>query len=226
MADEPEVIKEKELQHQIDETASSLKDKVEQLEQQVLGTVKGTTEAVTETVETVKDTVAETIETVKETVHETVATVKRTFDLKYQVRQHPWLMVGGSVAAGFTVGKLLGSRESRAETTNGRYTLSESTDGYATSQAASTPAVSEPAAEPSRPGLFSALWDRFDTEIAKVKQTAIGMIFGYFRDMAKDALPPTLASKVDEVMDSVTTKLGGEPVRGPVAVAGEGHSYR
>jgi ElaB/YqjD/DUF883 family membrane-anchored ribosome-binding protein len=224
MAEEPEVIREKELQHQIDETASSLKDKVEQLEQQVLGTVKGTTEAVTETVETVKDTVAETIETVKETVHETVETVKRTFDLKYQVRQHPWLMVGGSVAAGFTVGKLLGRWEGRTETTNGRYTPSESTDGDAASRAAPVAAVSEPAQEPSRPGWFSGLWDRFDTEIAKVKQTAIGMIFGYLRDLAKSALPPTLASKVDEVADSVTTKLGGEPVRGPVA--GEGHSYR
>src|SRR5437667_3076637 len=94
MDPEPDVIK-----HEIDETASSLKDKLETLENEVLGTVKEATE-----------TVEETISNVKETVQDTVQAVKRTFDLRYQTEQHPWLMVGGSAAAGFVAGMFLGGR--------------------------------------------------------------------------------------------------------------------
>jgi ElaB/YqjD/DUF883 family membrane-anchored ribosome-binding protein len=226
MADEPEVIK-----HQIDETASSLKEKVELLEEQVLGTVKGTTEAVTDTVENVKETVAETIETVKETVQETVQTVKRTFDLRYQTQQHPWLMMGGSVVAGFTAGKLLGRWTGyEAEATNGRYHAASASapvsGGYPETPSSYMRAPSQEAAPGSQPGIFSKLTNMLGPEIAKVKQTAIGTIFGLLRDMAKQHLPATLASKVDEVMDSVTTKLGGEPIAGPVSEssAGDRHS--
>jgi len=220
MADEPEVIK-----HQIDETASSLKEKVEMLEEQVLGTVKGTTEAVSGTVENVKETVAETIESVKETVQETVQTVKRTFDLRYQTEQHPWLMVGGSVMAGFTAGKLLGHWTTGEAEANGRsYAASPSPSAsrsYAGTQPSYTPASQE-AETRSQPGMFSKLTDMLAPEIAKVKQTAIGTIFGLLRDLAKQHLPATLASKVDEVMDSVTTKLGGEPISGPVSESSAG----
>ena len=46
--------------------------------------------------------------------------VKRTFDLRYQTQQHPWLMVGGSVMAGFTAGKLLGRWTTGEAEANGR----------------------------------------------------------------------------------------------------------
>lgn len=47
------------------------------------------------------------METVKDTAGDTVAMVKCTFDLHYQVEQHPWLIVGGATVVGY----LLGSRE-------------------------------------------------------------------------------------------------------------------
>jgi ElaB/YqjD/DUF883 family membrane-anchored ribosome-binding protein len=223
MGEEPEVIK-----HEIDQTASSLKEKVEQLEEQVLGTVKGTTEAVTGTVETVKETVAETIETVKETVQDTVQSVKRTFDLKYQTRQHPWLMVGGSMMAGFTAGKLIGPRGGPyAGSTNGHYgtaSFSAPVSGaYPDSQVADAAYAPgrppEPAPEGYPPGLLSRLLERFEPEITKVKQTAIGMVFRWLSDMAKQALPDPLAAKTDEIFNSITTKLGGEPMPRPASEA-------
>ena len=87
MAYEPEVIKQ-----QMEETRSSLADKLETLEQHVLGTVHDTTSAVSNTAEMVTDAVEGTVESVKETVEnvkesfmETVEsvkeTVRETFDL-------------------------------------------------------------------------------------------------------------------------------------------------
>jgi ElaB/YqjD/DUF883 family membrane-anchored ribosome-binding protein len=225
MAEEPEVIK-----HDIDETATDLKTKVEQLEEKVLGTVKGTTDAVSETVESVKETVRQTIDTVRETVEDTVQSVKRTIDLRYQVDRHPWLMMSGSVVAGFAAGKLVGSLLSPKRTYplgNGRFyspAPPDATGIYETMRG--RPAAAKPQRERSEPGLISRLMGNFDTEINKVKGMAIGALFGFLRDMAKESLPASLSDKVDEVMNSVTAKLGGEPIRGPVteAFAGAGTS--
>jgi hypothetical protein len=206
MAEEPEVIK-----HDIDETATDLKTKVEQLEEKVLGTVKGTTAAVSDTVETVKETVQQTIATMRETVADTVQSVKRTFDLRYQVDRHPWLMRSGSVVAGFAAGKLVGSWLSSGRKYplgDGRFYSSTPRQATKTHETArSRPAAAKPARECSEPGLFSRLMGNFDPEIHKVKGLAIGALFGFLRDMAKEALPASLSDKVDEVMNSVTTKF-------------------
>src|SRR5262249_36903954 len=77
---------------------ASLVDKIEALEEKVLGTV-GTAQA----------TVEHTVESVKETVEDSVAAVKRTFDLQYQVEQRPWVLLGASVAAGYGLGLVYAS---------------------------------------------------------------------------------------------------------------------
>ena len=61
---------------------------------------------------------------------------------------------------------------------------------------------------PSGPGVF----DLFHDEIAQVKAMAIGYVMGLARDALKESAPQ-LAAKIDDVMNSVTTKLGGEPVQ-------------
>jgi ElaB/YqjD/DUF883 family membrane-anchored ribosome-binding protein len=207
MDEKPEVI-----QKEIEQTSTSLKEKVEMLEEQVLGTVKDATETVGDTVESVKDSVAETIQTVKETVHDIGDTLRRTFDLRYQVQRHPWPMMGGSVLAGFAAGKLLG------RLVGGPREVSQNGSPVRAPSAATLYTSAPPAAaEPSRPGLFNRLLERVEPEIDKVKGMAIGAVFGLLRDMAKRSLPESLSAKVDEVMNSVTTKLGGEPIHGPVS---------
>src|SRR5262245_1321712 len=92
---------------QMEETRSALAEKLETLEQHVVGTVQEASAAVTGTVTDVRAAVQDTIGTVKDSVEETVTSVKNTFDLSRQVEQHPWIMLGGSVAAGYIVGRLL-----------------------------------------------------------------------------------------------------------------------
>ncbi len=63
------------------------------------------------TVQSAQETVEDSIQMAKDTV----ATVKRNFDIKYQVEQHPWAMVGGCFVAGLALGGLFptGRRRSR-----------------------------------------------------------------------------------------------------------------
>jgi ElaB/YqjD/DUF883 family membrane-anchored ribosome-binding protein len=230
MADEnPEVIR-----HQIEETNQDLKQKVSMLEEQVLGTVKGTTEAVGETVEKVKEAVSDTIESVKETVHATVENVKRTLDLSYQTQQHPWLMVGGSVAVGFATGKLVGSwrghRRRYSTSGDGYRSRSSSSSSYPSSASTYAPAAAAPptpsmapAAAPTRGGILSWVQGHFQGEIQKLKEMAVGTFFGAVRDLAKQSLPDTLTPKVDEVMNNLTTKLGGTPLPSPIFPTMAGH---
>src|SRR5262249_55783921 len=92
MADDPDII-----QNQIEQTRTALAEKLEALGDQI-----------SDTVEEAKETVEGTIDSVTSTGQETVHTVKRTVDLRYQVRQRPWLFFGGSVLAGFALGRLTG----------------------------------------------------------------------------------------------------------------------
>src|SRR5271166_5960334 len=80
-----------EMRQEIDCTRAAMADKLEALEDRVMGTVQSAQETVEDSLQLAKDT---------------VATVKRNFDLKYQVEQHPWMMVGGCFLAGLAVGGL------------------------------------------------------------------------------------------------------------------------
>ncbi len=221
MDNEPEEV----IKHQMRETRASLAEKLETLEQQVVGTVHTATSAVTDTVETVKDAVQQTVEMAKASVHETVGAVKDTFDLSRQVRQHPWLMMGGSVSVGFAAGCLLG----RAASSRDRYYMgagpSLSTlaprsvperDGGSSQRRPEDGRSTNGVSGKADHGFLSDLGQQFEGEIHKLKGLALGTMFGVVRDMIASSAPPQLSSPLAEVIDSVTVKLGGQPVRGPV----------
>jgi ElaB/YqjD/DUF883 family membrane-anchored ribosome-binding protein len=212
MAEEPDVIRE-----QIEETRSALTDKLETLEGQVR-----------ETVQSAKETVEDTLSNVKSSVQETVASVKQTFDLRYQVDRHPWAMLGGSFLTGFVLGNYLEGRREQERLRSARAlvypgsdlvrapALHESlSDARPNGNGSATAPAQAFAAEPSSPGLFSRVLHTFEPEIERVKEVAIGAAMGILRDLAKESLPK-LAPQIDEVMDSATSKLGGQPMTGPL----------
>jgi ElaB/YqjD/DUF883 family membrane-anchored ribosome-binding protein len=192
-----------EIRQEIDETRSSIASKLEALEEQVVGTVQNA-----------KESVEETINTVKETVQETVSTVKETFDLRLQVERHPWPVMGGSLAAGLITGVLLGEVRHRRQMPMDRLV----SDGEPMTESYRAEPPTRFVEEPREPGLF----DRFQGEITQLKGLALGMLFGMVRDVIKENVSaPEVAAKIGEVMDNITAKLGGQPVRGPV-FAGQG----
>jgi hypothetical protein len=131
-------------------------------------------------------------------------------------------MVGGSVLAGFVLGNLLGSRdrghpswESHRKhedrpASSSSVSMRESAAGSLPNGSASS-LSSQPA--PSKPSLLDKVMAQFEDEIQQVKAMAVGAAIGVLRDLAKEVLPPSLAPQVGQIMDSVTSKLGGKPVR-------------
>ncbi len=205
MAEEPDVIRQ-----QIDETRESLADKLETLE----GQVKGVVGTVSETIESVKTTVESTVGTVKSSLNETVDTVKETFDIPRQVERHPWGAVGCSFLAGLATGYLVTGRTfHRSHYPEAVRGMDQMASGYGGSPASER---REFAAEPERAGFMSQLLGAFEGELDKIKGTAVGALMGLARDALKEVLPPSLSENVNEIIDNVTRRVGGEPVRGPV----------
>jgi len=228
------------IRQQMEAQRASLAEKIETLEEKIVRTVEGAREAVAETVQTVKDSVQSSVDTVKDTVQSSVETVRETFDLPQQVRRHPWAMFGGSVAFGFAAGWLLnratgthnqGSAWGYAPasyTGGGRYSDAPPTSGSrfrdemrpATSftgapssgagQSEARPAAAPPAGE----SWLDALSHTFAPEIQKVKGLAIGAAMGLVRDLVSQSVPDQLRPQLTELMNNVTSKMGGDPVRG------------
>jgi len=204
MDEQPEAIR----QH-IDETRAAMADKLSTLEDEVIDTVKGATEAVADTVESVKDSVVDTVDAVKDTVQETVQSVKRTFDLQRQFDRHPWLLLAGSVATGFLAGRLLGNLGARSSSRTARPALAPAS---ATSSAPRNYSNGAAGNAPSEPGVLSKLAAPLEEGISKLKELAVGSLLGMLRDQAKRALPENLKPQVEEVLNDLTTKLGGKVV--------------
>jgi len=223
MDNQTEVSPEQEaIRHQMEETRSSLQEKLETLENQVKETVQEATEAVSETVQTVKDVVQGTVETVKGSVEDTVESVKQTFDLRRQVCEHPWPMFVGAAAVGFIGGKLLDRL--LAETPTASFGLegyhgngqAQATTGL-TSTPAMAPSYSPPSApEPEKPRLLHSIAENYGEELSKLKGLALGALGALVREMVTNAVPEGVAPKVKEIVDSVTTKMGGQHVEGPI----------
>jgi len=179
------------IHHQMEATRASLADKLDTLENHVLGTVHQATDAVSHTVEDVKSVV----DTVTDSIQETVQSVKETFNLRDRVREHPWMSVSGAVAVGFLGGYLLPA------------------------PAAQQPEpVEYPPPEPPRP--LSRAESRYVEEtsdfgpLQKIKELAIGALMNLVRQFAADATPENMKHDVLDLVDDLTTRFGGKPFRG------------
>src|SRR5260370_3471798 len=173
------------------------------------------------TVQHARMTVEDTIDSVKSTVSETVDTVKRTFDLEYQIGQHPFIAAGLALLGGAAVGAMVkGARHQRWQAPGGAHMFDcgrpvprlRQPDGGATQASNWAPTGSSPESSAEEGGLLN----RFGDEVDKMKGLAIGAAMGIVRDLAKHYIPKTLAAHVDEVLESATRKLGGQPLEGRI----------
>jgi hypothetical protein len=83
--------------------------------------------------------------------------------------------------------------------------------------AASEPAVAaapaEAAAEEKGPSWLSQIGSTFGEELTKLRGLAVGATLGVLRDMLTTNAPEPLRPQLAEVMDGLTTKLGGKPFK-------------
>jgi len=202
---------------QIAETQAALSDKLQTLKHRVVDTVQDAA-----------NTVTETVQNVKFAVHESVKNVKDTFDLRLQVNRRPWGIVVGSIALGYMSGYLLLRNGSARPQTNGRrqpappdkLPIAKQQNGVAKRhgyvEGLEKKSDQDVADRPSEPGSLSPAPNRFESEIRKLKGLAIGTVLSLVRDLITEAAQEPTKAVLAEVMDSITVKLGGEPIRGPV----------
>jgi len=219
------------IEQQMQETRHALAEKLETLENQVIGTVAEANSAVVETVDSVKEAVQETVEVVKGSVQDTVDSVRDALNVSRQVDRHPWLFLGGAAALGYLGGCLLRRAEGRAPTTTAEQRRLG--QAFADLGATTRPSggngvgdyrlherVEESPASAPRPraeedsGWLGTLTKEFASEIGQLKGLAIGVGLGLIRDMIVQSSPPPLAPRLGELIDRITTKLGGERIHG------------
>jgi len=206
MPPETELIKQ-----QMGQTRAALSEKLETLETKVVGAVGTTTDTVTQTVHDVGATVRETAQDVRATMHETLSSVRDALDVTHQVKEHPWLMMGGSVLAGYVGGVVLDNLE-RGQMPSLPH-LPVAPERLLPSDAEVRERMeSRPPAQRTGSSFFQALAESFAPELDKLKRTAVSMALGLVRDKINESVPTQMREHVSEMMDRVTTKLGGEPV--------------
>jgi ElaB/YqjD/DUF883 family membrane-anchored ribosome-binding protein len=218
------------IRQQMDETRTSMTDKIEMLEHQVVDTVQAASTAVAETVASVKEIVHDSLQTVKDSMHETVESVKDTSDLKRQVERRPWTMFAGATALGYlgsyllrdSNGRAAGTRgisESRALALKAHTAVSHNGAMEGRNGAASTARheIDAPLfSTPEKPSWLSDLGDTFHTEISQLKGLAVGVLVGIVRDIVMEAAPEHMGPHMKEIADGIAVKLGGRPIKGHI----------
>jgi ElaB/YqjD/DUF883 family membrane-anchored ribosome-binding protein len=199
MDHESEVIKQ-----QMEQTRSSLTDKLETLEEHVASSVRSTTDAVTGTVEAVKGAVEETVQSVSDSVE----SVKETFDLSRQIRDNPWLVLGGAVVVGYLGSSLFEkgiSEGSRGEARSGAPSHSSHRKSHGNGH-------HRPSAERSEPSTWDKLAETFRPTVEKLEALALGTATGLVGKMVLESIPEGLRGEVEQVIDEFTHALGGKSI--------------
>jgi ElaB/YqjD/DUF883 family membrane-anchored ribosome-binding protein len=234
------------IRHQMEEKRASLADKLDALENQVIGKVQDTTAEVTNIVHEVKESVTEVVQGVKSTVdsvtegvHETVESVKETFDIREHIRQHPWLALGGAVAAGFAGAYLLPSSQPTrtwswqpCPAESGGRPMPSSLSDLSAPQREQTPSQPEPArqqGESATDHILSVLGETGTQALTKVKELSVGTLMGLLGEVVVNALPAALKSEATNLLNDLTTRLGGKIIdfsKGNNQTEGEGNDDR
>lgn len=241
------------IRQQMEDTRTSLTDKLETLENKVSDTVNEATSAVSETVasvkESIQDTVAsvsgsvqDTVTTVKETLHDGVESVKSMFDIPHLVEQHPWPAVAGSIALGFCLERAFGKATTPMTEKMAEASAPMPTQPGQTGSGLQGAAFQGAAALQSRQGRTHhstngghaprdkhekhgakkhSLLAALGPEIEQIKGLALGALFGLARELIVKAVPPEMGERLKDIVDNVTTKLGGKPMEKPFGEFGE-----
>jgi len=194
------------IRDQMAETRTSLTEKIDKLQEQVLGTVEGTTRTVTQTVEAVQEAVQDTVGSVKESFQDTVDTVKSAFDLSEQMNKHPWLMMGGAVAVGFLGGRMLLGHDYKA--------LPPPSDGSAPRRPPSRTEATTAAVSSAASATAGWLEELAAPLLKQAEQMALGMLAGVASDLIHSSAPEGMRGQLNEMVEKFASSAGTTPIRG------------
>lgn len=137
---------------------------------------------------------------------------KETFDLKHQVQEHPFMMLGAAVLTGYVLGSLGGD--------------SAPTYRSGLSSAYPNPNVSPDAQNHHSHGGGNGFMSQFDEEIGMLKTAAIATLGGMFRDIVKE-VAPAIGQQMDKMKSSNGRQLpSGDSSIGQSSLANSGSNWR
>lgn len=219
------------LEERVRDTLEETKIAVDDIVENVKGTVDETVDAVRETVDGAKSTVENIVENVKETMDDTVTKVKQSFDLRYQVEQHPWLMLGGSVVVGsllasfmhrghetqhysyYADSRLNGGHEADNASATGVYTGTGLYTGTGEENATASQEHATYTHSRTQRGRGSPLGqfqEEFDIAKGVVTGVVMSTVMGTLQEMVRQNIP-SIASHFDKAIHRVAKKWGVEP---------------
>jgi ElaB/YqjD/DUF883 family membrane-anchored ribosome-binding protein len=190
-------------------------EKIEQIE----GHVRGSARHVRSSVD---DTVDRTVHTVRDTMGDNIDQMKEKIDVQQLVNDRPWLMLGGSILAGYTLGNLTESRSSHRREQYAYATAAGAHEEYAYPGDSSDDddrhyryyddnetrgAQSDSSSRPSRPsrtsrakaassGFVDDVLDQFGDEMDALQDAAVSTMTRLLRETLQDNIPQ-LAEEFD-----------------------------
>jgi ElaB/YqjD/DUF883 family membrane-anchored ribosome-binding protein len=179
------------------ETRESLTEKVEALENQVVGTVQNAANTLTDTVDAVKSFVKTAPESVGDTVEQVVAAVRErvenTFDISDRVQKNPLSSISVSLGLGFLAGYLF-------------FPARNSSSGSEPERRIPPPLPSEdrlrPMAASTEPGLLDELFGMLGKKVKEMTESVI--------DSAAVAVNRNIRESVPKLVDEAARNMVGE----------------
>jgi len=193
--------------NEMEDTRTSLTEKLEALEARVTGVVENATSTANQLVENVKETVHD----VTEKVESGLESAAETFNLTRQTERRPWLLVGLATGFGCILGYTLNRRAGRSSGSTYAGPSAAPQRSYETWQVGGgLPQQSSASqAAPQKEGFFAE-------EMRRLKGLAVGALMGMARDLVQKSLPESVGNRLAQEFDTMTSKLGAEPIQGPV----------
>ncbi|MBK9711082.1 MAG: hypothetical protein IPO81_07040 [Kouleothrix sp.] len=141
------------------------------------------------------DNIRQDIESTRAALDEKLDTLetkaRQTFDLKHQVAERPWMMLGAAVAAGYVLGSL-GGGDDHEQRWQGQPMTTTDYNQHATRADTSRSSMGETV----RSGADSFL-SQFDDEIDMLKTAAMATLSNFLRDAVKEYVP-ALGRQLDQ----------------------------
>ena len=156
--------------NEIYQTRARMAQKLEQLEDRVQESIEDARTSVYGVVERVQTAAEDVIDRVDDVIDKT----KRSVDPRLQMQMHPWLMVGGAVLLGYTLGNLTNQR-----TEDGRYI---STSDFPQGRRGETIPI-------RKNNIWEGLTYRLQDEIDVFKGAALAAAESLVRDLFRNIIP-------------------------------------
>jgi len=203
---------------EMEDTRSSLSDKLEALEtkvtEKVVQPVADAVERATDAANNIVDTVKETVHHVSDKVEETTKAVASAFDLSKQTERHPWLVFGIAATTGCVAGSFLGRRASRSGSSTEATSWSRPKHVKGTNGASHHMEASSTRRAPKKAASEHESWIR--EQMRHLGGLALSALMSTIRDLAKRSVPGPLGERIGAEVESMTASLGAEPIRGDV----------